>query len=96
MQFSWRIPISDFLNVWPADSDFLSKNYNWQHIQTKIYAKKICVILNITIPPIWTELQIFSHLNNSQNKVLCDWKEEDMYATKHVISHCLQMAMSFP
>ncbi len=29
-------------------------------------------LLNITIPPIWTKLQMFSHLNNSQNKVLCD------------------------
>ncbi len=87
MQFSWRIPIfwkCDLPITIFADSDFLSKNYNWQHIQTKIYAKNFFVILNITIPPIWTELQIFSHLNNSQNKVLCDWKEEDMYATKHV------------
>ncbi len=39
LQFSWPIQISDFL--WRcglpipifADSDFLSKNYNWQHIQ---------------------------------------------------------------
>ncbi len=27
---------SDFFwEVWPADNDFLSKNYNWQHIQTE-------------------------------------------------------------
>ncbi len=30
LKFSWPILIF-------ADSDFLSKNYNWQHIQTKIY-----------------------------------------------------------
>ncbi len=30
LQFTWLIPIF-------ANSDFLSKNYNWQHIQTKIY-----------------------------------------------------------
>ncbi len=34
--------------------------------------------------PIWTNLQIFSHLNNSQNKVLCDWKEEDIVHLKWV------------
>ncbi len=62
-----------FVEVWPAETDFadsrfLSKNYNWQHIQTKIYAnfnKNIFTwynkLLSITIPPIWTELQIFSH-----------------------------------
>ncbi len=54
-------------------------------------------LLRITIPPIWTNLQIFSHLNNSQNKVLCYWKEEDVVHLKwvalcnktDVISHCL-------
>ncbi len=53
MQFSWPIQISDFFFKCDlpvpifADSDFLSKNYNWQHIQTKIYAninKKIIYI----------------------------------------------------
>ncbi len=51
----------------------------------------------MTIPPIWTNLQIFSYLNNSQNKVLCYWKEEDIVNLKlvalcnktDVISHCL-------
>ncbi len=38
-------------------------------MQIFFYIKKL---LNITIPPIWTKLQMFSHLNNSQNKVLCD------------------------
>ncbi len=59
-----------------------------------IYLHKL---LNITIPPIWTNLQIFSHLNNSQNKVLCDCKEEEIVNLKwvalckktDVISHCL-------
>ncbi len=29
-------------------------------------------LLKITIAPFWTKLQMFSHLNNSQNKVLFD------------------------
>ncbi len=41
LQFSWPIPIffckCDLPIPFFADSDFLSKNYNWQHIQTKIY-----------------------------------------------------------
>ncbi len=36
----------------------------------------------MTIPPIWTNLQILSHLNNSQNKVLRDWKEEKIVNLK--------------
>ncbi len=40
--------------------------------------------LIITNPPIWTNLQIFSHLNNSQNKVLCYWKEEDIVNLKQM------------
>ncbi len=35
-----------------ADSDFLCKNYNWQHIQTKIYAnfnQKIIYIIQLII-----------------------------------------------
>ncbi len=67
------LPIPIFL-----DLDFLSKNYNWQYIQTKIYtffdAKNYLhnkKLLNITIPPIWTKLQMFSHLNNSQIKAIC-------------------------
>ncbi len=37
-RFFWQryLPIPIF-----ADSDFLSKNYNWQHIQTKIDANTI-------------------------------------------------------
>ncbi len=40
-----------------------------------LFNEKICIyiikkILNIT--PIWTKLQMFCHLNNFQNKVLCD------------------------
>ncbi len=38
----------------------------------------------MTIPPIWTNLQIFCHLNRSQNKVLCDWKEEEIVNLKSV------------
>ncbi len=91
LQFSWPILI-----FWKCDlpipifSDFISKNYHWPHIQTKIYAnfnaKNIYIkkLLNITIPPIWTKLQMFSHLNNSQNKVLCDWKEEEIVNLKWV------------
>ncbi len=32
----------------------------------------------MTIPQIRTKLQMFSHLNNSQNKVLCDWKDVEI------------------
>ncbi len=57
LQFSWPIPISDF---WKcdlpipifADSDFLYKNYNWQYIETKIYANfnaKIIYIIKLII-----------------------------------------------
>ncbi len=93
LQFLWPIPISDFWELWPADTDFsrfLSKDYNWQHMQIKSMQiiKQIFYIinkwLNITIPPIWTNLLIFSHLNNSQNKVLCDWKEEKIVNLKLV------------
>ncbi len=46
------------------------------------------------VPP---KLQIFSHVNNSQNKVICDRKEEEIVNLKlvaecnktDVISHCL-------
>ncbi len=66
-RFFWKcdLPIPIFV-------DSLSKNYNWQHIQTQIYANSNekwfteNKLLNITITPIWTELQIFSHLNNSK------------------------------
>ncbi len=39
-------------------------------------------IKKITIPPIWTNLQLFSHFYNSQNKVLSYWKEEDIVNLK--------------
>ncbi len=72
-------------------------------MQTKIYANFniffLHKLLNITYPPIWTELQIFSHLNNSQNKVLCEWKEEEIVNLKWVAlcnKTCLQMVISFP
>ncbi len=55
------------------------------------------MIKKLKFPPFWTNLQIFSHLHNSQNKVLCDWKEKDIANLKwvalcnktDVISHCL-------
>lgn len=56
-----------------TDSDFLSKNYKWQHMSILFSMQKL---LNITIPPIWTKLQMISL--NSQNKVLCDCKEVEM------------------
>ncbi len=37
-----------------------------------MYIKEIIKHYN---SPIWNNLQIFSHLNNAQNKVICDWKE---------------------
>ncbi len=81
LQFSWPIPIfwkCDLPIQIFTDSDFLSMNYHWQHIQTKY--------------------------NNSQNKVLCDWKEEEIVNLKwvavwnktDVISHYVYKWSFFP
>ncbi len=60
-RFFWKCDLPIF-----ADSDFLSKNYNWQHIKTQIYAninKKIFTsnkLLKITILKILQSGLIYS------------------------------------
>ncbi len=108
LQFSWTIPFSDFLEVFryrflPIPIFFLrtiiDSIYKQKSMQISIknYLPNERNIQKITIPPIWSNLQIWSHLNNSKNKVLSYWKEEDIFNLKlvpvcnktDVISHCL-------
>ncbi len=40
LQFSWPIPISDFLEVWPADTDFANSIFFLRTIIDSIYKQK--------------------------------------------------------
>ncbi len=68
----------------------------YMQISTKTFLHNIQKLLKITIPPIWTNLQILSHLNNSQNKVLHDWKEEKIVNLKWVAVCCCNKTCHFP
>ncbi len=88
------LPIPIFFLRTIIDSIYKQKS---MQISTKNDLHNKIKYKKITIPPIWTNLQIFSHLHNSQNKVLCDWKVEDKVNLKwvalcnetNVITHCL-------
>lgn len=68
---------------WPAHTNFLSGNYNLQHIQTKInfffnvkfYFHDLKIIKLYNFPQTALSYGIFCQLYYSQNKVLWDWKE---------------------
>ncbi len=84
LQISWPIPIFFLRTI--IDSIYKQKS---MQISTKNYLHNTFFLIKKiqfqnTIPPIWTNLQIFSNLNNSQNKVLSDWKEEEIINLKWV------------